>query len=125
MSVNEREGRAFILSLTAGILILANATAVAVVATWSPETFPTLPGSSGNEVSTLYSVAVVGLTCGALVVLGAMLLRSSPAHKRAWGVMIAVLSVPSVVTGGGFIIGFILGIAGGVFALSRKPRPDR
>jgi hypothetical protein len=38
--------------------------------------------------------------------------------------MIILLSIPSVITGGGFIIGFILGIVGGVMALSRKPEPD-
>ena len=124
MSVGERQNRAFVLSLIAGILILMNAAAVAAAATWSPGIFPTLPGSSGNDTAVLYSVAVVGLICGALVVLGAMMLRSRPARKRVWGIMIAVLSVPSVVTGGGFIIGFILGIIGGVSALSRKPLPS-
>lgn len=121
MSESEKRTRAFVLSSIAGILILMNAVAVATAATWFPEIFPTLPGSSGNDTATLYSVAVVGLICGALVVLGAMMLRSRPAHKRAWGIMIMASSIPSVVTGGGFIIGFILGIIGGILALSRKP----
>lgn len=105
----------------AGILILLNATAVAAAATWFSEIFPTIPGSSGNDTSTLYSVAFVGLICGAVVVLGAMMLHRKPVQKRPWGIIIIVFSIPSVVTGGGFIIGFILGIAGGAFALSRKP----
>lgn len=124
MSVGKKETRAFVLSLTAGILILMNAAAVAAAAKWSPELFPTMPGSSGNDTATLYNAAIVGSICGAVVVLGAMLLRSRPAHKRAWGTMIILLSIPSVITGGGFIIGFILGIVGGVMALSRKPKPD-
>jgi hypothetical protein len=33
-----------------------------------------------------------------------------------------VFSIPSVVTGGGFIIGFILGIIDGKSALSWKPK---
>jgi hypothetical protein len=33
-----------------------------------------------------------------------------------------VFSIPSVITGGGFIIGFILGIIGGKLALSGKPK---
>ncbi len=121
MKASEKRTRAFVLSLIAGILILLNAAAVAAVATWSPGLFPTLPGSSGNDTAVLYDVAVVGLICGVLVVLGAIMLRSRPEHKRAWGIMIIVLSIPSVVTGGGFIIGFILGIIGGAMALSRKP----
>lgn len=121
MRAGDKWTRAFVLALTAGILILLNATAVAVAATWSPEIFPTIPGSSGNETATLYDVAVVGLICGALVVLGAMMLLRKPAQKRPWGILIIVFSIPSVVTGGGFIIGFILGIVGGALALSRKP----
>ena len=107
--------------MIAGILILTNALAVATAATWFPEIFPILPGSSGNDTTTLYGVAVVGLICGAMVMLGAMMLRSKPAQKRAWGIIIMASSIPSVVTGGGFIIGFILGIIGGRMALSRKP----
>ena len=121
VSAGRRQTKAFVLALTAGILILANATAVAAAATWFPEVFPTIPGSSGNDPATLYTVAVVGLICGALILLGAMMLRGKPAHRRAWGVMIIAFSVPSVVTGGGFIVGFIIGIVGGAFALSRKP----
>lgn len=113
------------MSLTAGILILLNATAVAAAATWFPEAFPTMPGSSGNDTSTLYTVAAIGLICGTLVVLGAMMLRSRPERKRFWGIMIIAFSLPSVVTGGGFIVGFIIGIAGGVMALSRKLEVDR
>jgi len=122
MSAGERQTRAFVLSLIAGILILMNSAAVAAAATWFPGIFPTLPGSSGNDTAILYTVAVVGLICGALIVLGAMMMRSNPAHKRAWGITIIVLSIPSVVSGGGFIIGFILGIIGGALAFSRKPR---
>jgi hypothetical protein len=111
MSQSERSTRAFVLSLTAGILILANAASVAGAATWFPWVIPTLPGSSGNDPTILYSVAAVGLICGVLVLLGAVMLRSSHADKRIWSIMVIVFCIPSVVTGGGFIIGFILGIA--------------
>ncbi len=122
MSQSERSNRAFVLSLTAGILILANAASVAAAAMWFPWVIPTLPGSSGNDPTILYSVAAVGLICGVLVLLGAIMLRSDQADKRAWGIMIVVFSIPSVVTGGGFIIGFILGILGGAKALSRNTK---
>ena len=36
------------------------------------------------------------------------------------GNRILAFSIPSVIMGGGLIIGFILGIAGGALALSRK-----
>jgi len=57
-----------------------------------------------------------------LVLVGAIMLHSSPINKKAWGITVTVFSIPSVVMGGGFIIGFILGIIGGAMAFSRKPR---
>ena len=122
MSRSEEPTRAFSLSLIAGILILTNAAAVAAAATWFPWIIPTLPGSSGNDTTILYSVAAVGLVCGVLVLFGAMMLRNRAANKKAWGIMIIVFSIPSVVTGGGFIVGFILGIIGGKSAFSWKPK---
>jgi hypothetical protein len=38
------------------------------------------------------------------------------------GIMIIIFSIPSVIMGGGFIVGFILGIIGGKLALSRKTK---
>jgi len=104
--------------LIAGILILTNAASVAAAATWFPWLIPTLPGSSGNDTTVLYSVAAVGLICGVLVLLGGIMLRSKPLNRKVWGIMIIVFSIPSVITGGGFIIGFILGIICGALALS-------
>jgi hypothetical protein len=49
------------------------------------------------------------------------MLRSRPVNRKAWSIMIIVFSIPSVITGGGFIIGFILGIIGGAIGLSWKP----
>jgi ABC-type phosphate/phosphonate transport system permease subunit len=67
-------------------------------------------------------LAVVGLMLGILLVHGALMLHIKPVNKKARGIMIIVLSVPSVVMGVGFIVGFILGIIGGKLALSRKTK---
>lgn len=122
MSRSEKPDRALMLSLIAGILIVCNSALVGAAATWFPWIIPVLPGSSGNDTTVLYNIAGVGLICGVLVLLGAIMLRTRPVNRKAWGTMIAVFSIPSVVSGGGFIVGFILGIIGGAMALSRKPR---
>ena len=49
------------------------------------------------------------------------MINIKPGHKKVSGIMIVVFSISSIITGGGFIIGFILGIIGGALALSRKP----
>jgi len=122
MSPSEKPAKAFTLSVIAGILILGNAVLLGVAATWFPGIIPTLPGSADNSTVPFASLTAVGLICGALVLLGAIMLDSKPANKKAWGIMIVVFSIPTVVMGGGFIIGFILGMIGGAMAFSRKPR---
>lgn len=123
MSRSETSTRAFWLSLIGGILILSNTALLGVATRWFPGIIPTLPSDTGaaNDPAVLYKLTAAGLIFGALVLLGALLLRSHPASKKRWGILIIMFSIPSVVTGGGFVIGFILGIIGGVSALSRKP----
>jgi hypothetical protein len=102
-------------------LIVFNAVAVGVAGVYFSWIFPTLPGSDNNATVPFATIAVIGLICGALVLFGAIMLRIKPENKKAWGMLIIVFSIPSVITGGGFIIGFILGIIGGVKAVSMKP----
>jgi hypothetical protein len=118
---NEKSTRAYVLSLVAGLLITGNTGLLGAAATRFPKIIPTIPGSS-IDTAGLYRLTAIGLILGVLVILGAVMLRIRPANKMVWGIMIIVFSIPSVVTGGGFIIGFILGIIGGASALSRKPR---
>ena len=120
MNQSEKPNKAFILSLIAGILIIINTTLLGVATTWFPEIIPTLPGSSGNDTTLLYQLTAIGLVLGVLVLIGAAMLQIKPAKKKAWGMMILVFSIPSIITGGGLIIGFILGIIGGVKAIRRS-----
>jgi hypothetical protein len=82
---------------------------------------PILPGSSGNDPMLFYTLSVVGLILGLLVVFGALMFRTRPRYNKVWGAMIVAFSLPSVRMGGGVIIGFILGVIGGKSTYSRKP----
>ena len=75
-----------------------------VVAKWFIGIMPILPGSSGIDPTFLIEFATVGLIFGILVLPGALLLSIKPLSKKAWGIMIIVFSIPSVIMGGGFII---------------------
>ena len=122
MSQNEKQKKAFILSLIAGILIISNTTLLGVATTWFPDVIPKLPGSSGNDITILYQLTAICILFGFIVLFGAIMLHIKPAKKKVWGILILVFSIPSVITGGGFIIGFILGIIGGALAISGKPK---
>ncbi len=119
MNQNVTPSKGFKLSLIAGVLILSNTTLLGAATTWFLWIIPILPGSSANDPTMLYRLTAIGLICGVLVLVGALMLRSRPSHKKMWGILIVIFSIPSVLTGGGFIIGFILGIIGGVRELSR------
>jgi hypothetical protein len=121
MRGDNTQKKAFLLSLIAGILIVINSALLGAAAKWFPGVIPTLPGSTTNDPTFLYSLTAFGLIVGILVLIGAALLRTRPNHLKAWGIMVIVFSIPSVLTGGGFIIGFILGIIGGFLTL-RTPK---
>lgn len=122
MSENEKPTKASTLPLIAGILILVNAALLGAAATWFPWIIPTLPGSADNSSVPFASLTVIGLTLGVLVLLGAAMLQSKPANKKIWGILTIVFSIPSVIIGGGFLIGWLLGIIGGAKTLARKPK---
>jgi len=108
------------LSLIAGILILINSSAVGVASVWFPWIFPTLPGSDNNSTVPFATITIIGLVSGVLLLIGALMLYGKLVDSKAIGIVILVFSILSIVTGGGFIIGFILGIMGGVEALRWK-----
>lgn len=62
--------------------------------------------------------ATIGAVSGVLIVVFAILLRIKPVDRRTYGTLILIFSIVSFAGMGGFIIGAILGIVGGVLALS-------
>ena len=67
------------------------------------------------------ALSVAGLVSGIIVIIGSLMLNAHPAEHRAWGVVILVFSLVSFLGMGGFMIGALLGIAGGALALAYKP----
>src|SRR5438552_13417977 len=56
------------------------------------------------------------------MVVGGFMLYSKPTNAKMWGVIVLILSIISWVTAlGGFFIGFLLGLIGGILALTFKP----
>jgi hypothetical protein len=62
-----------------------------------------------------------GLVCGAIVLTSAAMLLARVGERRTWGILITIFSVLSFVGLGGFVVGAILGIVGGVMTLRWKP----
>jgi len=78
-------------------------------------------GLSGLISGVLAVMGGFGLVCGAIVLVSATMLLAKVGQWRTWGILILVFSVLSFIGLGGFVIGAILGIMGGILTLRWKP----
>jgi hypothetical protein len=98
------------LSLIAGVLILLEGVLVVMVGP-----FLTTAGDLGLG-TTIFGIVI--LVFGLIVIWAAYGLRADPGRRVAYGAAIATASVlVLVLAGGGFIIGSLLGIIGGAWAI--------
>jgi hypothetical protein len=79
-------------------------------------------GIYGASTEFLAAISILGLVSGVVMVIGAAMLRAHPKEHTMWGTVIIVFSAISFLGMGGFFIGALLGIIGGAFAISYRPR---
>ncbi|MCI4352628.1 MAG: DUF6114 domain-containing protein [Thermoplasmata archaeon] len=114
----ERPDTPFVLSVLGGVFI-ALAGAVEI---YDGAVAPFAPFGNGGVDYVLFGTLGCGL--GVLIIILGSLLLSRPERRSEIGILITVLSVISVVSFfGGFVIGLVLGVLGGVFAIAWRPRP--
>ena|SRR5215831_13888332 len=79
-------------------------------------------GSPGALASGFVAaIAIFGLICGIMVLFSSVAIRLLPGQRQTWGVLVLVFSILSFFGFGGFIIGAVLGIIGGILILQWKP----
>jgi hypothetical protein len=114
-NVTEKPTVAFILSLVAGILILIHSLMLFVAGS----IFTFVPIFGGIVLG----LAVLDLICAIVVIYASTMVNTGLQSKvRLGGILVLVFSIISIIGGGGFILGFILGLVGGILALAWKPR---
>lgn len=120
--MSEKPTAAFVLSLIGGIFILLSGLVVAVVLGIFGGAISMVPGMEfmGGAIALF---GLLGLIFGILVIVGAVMMNSGVQSKVKTGsVIVLVFSILSLVTvGGGFLIGFILGLIGSILGLTWKP----
>jgi hypothetical protein len=123
---------AFVLSLIGGIIIIVGGLAsfLGYFYGWPfyggmMGGYHWMMGGYGYNYGMMSAFSLVGLVAGILVVIGALMLNAHPAEQRAWGIIILVFSIVSLLGMGGFFIGALLGIAGGALALAYRPVPKQ
>ena len=112
MSQQNYPSTAYILSIIAGIFVLLGGLLLAAL----------------GAAITFFAfgigavLGVFGIICGILIIVGAVNLRSHPQAHATWGAVILVFSIISWVGAiGGFFIGFLLGLIGGILAIAWQP----
>jgi hypothetical protein len=111
---------AFVISIASGVLILLQGSLHIIRRQWGLEL-----GIGEFRRRSLGSVdfAIIGAICvvlGVIVILGALLNRK-PTRLREGGITVLAFSVLSILGGGGFLAGVILGVIGAAIALSHYP----
>lgn len=72
-------------------------------------------------------LAAIGVVSGIIVILGAIMAYNETARMSLWGALILAFSLVGLFGMGGFFLGAILGVVGGILALTWKLnrwRPD-
>jgi len=110
-----------VLSLIGGICVILGGAFIAFVGSLV-SSFGYLANGGTSGGSTVAAFGVVGIIMGLIMVVGAFMLYSKPSSAKMWGIIILILSILSWVTAvGGLVIGFILGLIGGILAIVYKP----
>lgn len=110
----------FIISLIAGILILINALVWFALRSLV-SSLPIPIGIPGMEIAeallTLFGTA--GLIFAIIVIVGAILIYML-GKEVVGGILVLIFSILSIVIGGGFFLGLILGIIGGALGIAKR-----
>ncbi len=129
----EKPTAAFILSLIAGVFILLGGGMMTMIGSWMGNYGYGMMGRYaqwGGMMGTGFgmmgfafgAMGVLGLIFGAIVVISALMLNNRPEQHSTWGSLIVLFSVLSIFGSAmGFGIGLILGLIGGVLAITWKP----
>jgi hypothetical protein len=109
-----------VISLIAGILIVLQGVLLIVVASLMEQFMHewSMPHMLVGQ-AILSTIGAIAFIFGIIVLLGAYLIYS-PGKEIIGGILVLVFSIISFFVGGGFLIGTILGIAGGALGLAKK-----
>ena len=77
--------------------------------------YPYMMGGGYYGIMVL-GLELVGIVAGILVIVFAALMKSRPADSKTYGILVIVFSLVSFAGMGGFFIGAIVGLVGGVLA---------
>ncbi|MCL4363361.1 DUF6114 domain-containing protein [Candidatus Marsarchaeota archaeon] len=103
---------AFVLLLIGGIFVLLEGLVMSAIGALA-----TLIFSSGLGALT----GIVGIITGIIMIVSAVMVNTTDKSKiKTWSIIGLIISIVSLLGGGGLIIGFLLGLIGGILGLTYK-----
>ncbi len=114
----------FALSLIAGIFILLNGLAFIALQSLLNSIIDIVPmpveiPGIGFAESVFATIGAIGVVFAIIVLVGAILIYM-PGKEMIGGIIVLIFSILSIFAMGGFFIGMILGIIGGILGLLKK-----
>ncbi len=109
---------AYLLSLVGGILVLFLSIILAIL--YAVLASVSLSFGFGFAAGIAIGLAVLALLMGVLILVFALRMKNHPESAQMAGVVVLICAIISFVGGGGFYIGAILAIVGGILALIWK-----
>jgi hypothetical protein len=111
---------AFVISVASGLLILLQGSLHIIRRQWGLELGIGELRRHSLGGTDYKIIGIISIVLGVMVIVGALLLRK-PTRLREGGITVLAFSVLSVLGGGGFLAGLILGVIGAAIALSHYP----
>ena len=116
-------GTPAILSGIAGLLILLGGIGSLAMVSWYSSYWPMMRGMMNSWYPYMSywmsSMGALAIAVGAVVLVGSYMLYRKPDNAKQWGVLILMGSLIGLIGMAGFAIGSILGIIGGIMAVSQ------
>ncbi len=128
---DEKPTAAFILSLIGGVFILVGGGTMSMLGSFMGQYGYGMMGRYGGWGGMMGpgfgmmgfafgAMGILGLIFGAIVIISAVMLNHKPEQHSTWGAIIVLFSVLSIFGSamGGFGIGLVLGLIGGILAIT-------
>ena len=115
----EKPTAGFVLSLVGGIFWVIQALVFVVLASFL-ESMGSLVGVGGvGMVGGIF--AAVSFIFAIVIILGGVMMYAKPAQAKVWGILTLVFALVGFLFLGGFFLGSILALIGGILGLVWKP----
>jgi len=136
MTITEKPTAAYLLSLIGGVFIILGGGMVSMMGAfwfggmmggyrgWGGMMGYGVPGYGMMGWLGFGLFGILGIVFGVIIIISALMLNSKPQEHSTWGMLIIVFSALSIFGGamGGLGVGLVLGLVGGILALTWKPK---